>query len=387
MAKLTGMRTTFLEIGKISLNPDNPRLIKDGRYKKLVKSIQEFPEMLEIRPIVVNKDNMVLGGNMRLKACQEAGLSKVPVLSADKLTSEQQSEFIIKDNIGFGEWDFEILSNDWDKEKLSDWGFDARQLKFLDYLDDDDYEIPEEIKTDIKVGDLFQIGDHRLICGDSTDPRIAEKLLQGKEPYLMITDPPYGVKYDSSWRKGLFEKGGGAYKKVENDHQVDWSMAWAFSPAKVAYVYHAAWLTSLVQESLESQDFIVRSQIIWVKSNFAPSRGHYHWKHEPLWYAVKKGSKGNWAGDRKQNTVWEIAKNQANETGHSTQKPLECMARPMRNHDGDVYDPFLGSGTTMVACHELARKCYGIELSPEFCQIVIDRMKTFDPGIDVQKVE
>ncbi|MBK9963121.1 MAG: site-specific DNA-methyltransferase [Saprospiraceae bacterium] len=237
------------------------------------------------------------------------------------------------------------------------------------------------------LGDLFEIGEHRLLCGDSTDSDAVAKLLNNKEPYLMVTDPPYGVVYDASWRDDVLSEGetGRAKGKVKNDDKADWTEVWALSPAKVAYVYHADKFSGIVQKSLEDCDFDIRCQIVWVKSHFAIGRGDYHYKHEPCWYAVKKGNKGNWASDRKQTTVWEIAKPQKSETGHSTQKPIECMAKAIANHDGDVHDPFLGSGSTMVAAHQLNRKCYGMELDPKYCQVIVDRMLKLDPALIIKK--
>jgi len=383
------MQTILKALKDIKLNPDNPRVIKDNKFKQLVESIKSFPQMLDIRPIVVDSGGMVLGGNMRLKACEAAGLTEVPVIQAENLTLEQQREFIIKDNIGFGEWDWEAIVNDW--PQAPEWGLDIPDFAIpKKEAAEDDYVIPDEIETDIVLGDLFEIGEHRLLCGDSTDILDVDQLLNGKEPYLMVTDPPYGVSYDANWRNEADRAngkkiGGSALGKVKNDSNADWSVAWGHSPAKVAYVWHAGKYSATVQKSLEDKGFEMRSQIIWVKNNIVISRGDYHWKHEPCWYAVKKGSKGNWASDRKQTTVWEINKPQKSETGHSTQKPVECMAKPIGNHDGDVYDPFIGSGTTMVAAHQLNRKCYGMELDPKYCQVIVDRMRKLDPGIVIKK--
>jgi len=380
-----------VRVGDIKPNPNNPRIIKDDKFKKLVKSIQEFPQMLNIRPIVVNDDMVVLGGNMRLKACKEAGLKELPIIKASSLTDEQQKEFIIKDNVGFGEWDWESIANEWDAEQLTEWGLDIPDFKPIQAeAQEDDFEESDEIKTDIVLGDLFEIGEHRLLCGDSTNANDVNKLLNGKEPYLMVTDPPYGVDYKPEWRSEVMpEKNdanhGRSVGKVKNDTNADWTESWALSPSRVAYVYHAGIYSGTVQKSLQDCDFEIRSQIIWVKSHFAISRADYHWKHEPCWYAVKKGNKGNWASDRKQTTVWEIDKPQKNETGHSTQKPVECMARPIGNHDGDVYEPFCGSGTTMVAAHQLNRKCYAIELDPKYCQVIVDRMMKLDPSLEVKR--
>jgi DNA modification methylase len=378
-------------IGTIKNNPNNPRVIKDDKFKKLVQSIKDLPEMAEVRPVVVNTDMVVLGGNMRLKAMREAGWKDVPIQVVD-WDEDKQRQFIIKDNVSGGEWDWDMLANEWDTEELQEWGLDLPDFdngKELE-AEEDDYEMPEELQTDIVLGDLFEIGPHRLLCGDSTDSDAVAKLLNGKEPYLMVTDPPYGVVYDANWRNEAERAdgtkiGASAVGKVSNDDNADWSESWSLSPAKVAYVYHAGVFSGIVQKSLSDCDFIIRSQIIWVKSNFAISRADYHWKHEPCWYAVKKGNKGNWASDRKQTTVWEIAKPSKSETGHSTQKPVECMAKPIGNHDGDVYDPFLGSGTTMVAAHQLNRKCYGMELDPKYCQVIVDRMLKLDPTLDVKR--
>lgn len=379
-----------VQITELKVNPDNPRLIKDDKFKKLVKSIQDFPQMLEIRPIVVNDEMVVLGGNMRLKACIEAGLKEVPIIKASQLTPEQQKEFIIKDNVGFGEWDWDTIANEWDVDQVTEWGLDIPDFAIKQEATEDDYEIPDEIETDIVLGDLFEIGEHRLLCGDSTKADDVDKLLNGKEPYLMVTDPPYGVNYDANWRNEADRADGRpssdrATMKVNNDDRVDWSESWSLSPSKVTYVWHGDRHAAEVQKTLEQNNFIIRCQIVWVKNNIVISRGDYHWKHEPCWYAVKKGSKGNWASDRKQTTVWEIDKPMKSETGHSTQKPVECMARPINHHDGDVYDPFLGSGTTMVASHQLNRKCYGMEIDPKYCQVIVDRMLKLDPSIEVKR--
>jgi hypothetical protein len=172
-----------VKINAIKTNPKNPRLIKDDKFKKLVKSIQKFPQMLELRPIVVDENNIILGGNMRYKACIEAGLKEIFILKAEDLTEEQKDEFIVKDNVGFGEWDWDILANEWDTDKLTDWGLDLPLDVSVQELEaeEDDYEIPNEINTDIVLGDLFEIGEHRLLCGDSTDSDAVAKLMNGQK--------------------------------------------------------------------------------------------------------------------------------------------------------------------------------------------------------------
>lgn len=376
----------------IKLNPNNPRVIKDAKFKRLVNSIREFPEMLEKRPVIVNKDLMILGGNMRFKACLEAGLKEIPIIIAD-WSEEKQREFIIKDNDPAGEWDWETLANEWNVEELAGWGLDVP--RFVTEATDDAYEIPNEIQTDIVMGDLFEIGEHRLLCGDSTVAADVVRLLGPSKPSLMITDPPYGVNYDASWR---VEAGvnkpwqNRAEGKVTNDDRSDWTETWKLSPADVCYIWHGGVHAQIVARSLEAAGFIIRSQIIWNKPSLVMGRGHYHWQHEPCWYAVRKGAKSRWIGDRKQSTIWDIQNmhiSQGNvddgKTKHSTQKPVECMARPARNHEGDVYEPFAGSGTTMVAAHQMKRRCLALEISPQYCQIIVDRMVKLDPGIEVKK--
>ena len=185
------------KISDIKLNPNNPRLIKDDKFAKLVKSIKEFPEMLNIRHIVVNKDMIILGGNMRFKACKEAGLKEIPVIIADNLTEEQEREFLIKDNTSGGEWDFEMLANEWDAEQLEEWGLDIPDFEADEVLEavEDDFDAtpPEEPKT--VLGDLYEIGEHRLLCGDSTCSDTVAKLMNGSKADMVFTDPPYGVDY------------------------------------------------------------------------------------------------------------------------------------------------------------------------------------------------
>lgn len=240
----------------------------------------------------------------------------------------------------------------------------------------------------VQPGDLWALGPHRIVCGDATDPSVVGLALGGARPNLMVTDPPYGVAYDPSWRDvgGMLGHGARSVGPVANDNRADWREAWSLFPGDVAYVWHAGLHGSVTQESLRVAGFLVRSQIIWRKQLFAISRGAYHWQHEPCWYAVRKGRTAGWTGDRKQRTVWDIPTATGwrsiddGRTGHATQKPLECMRRPMRNHSrpGDlVYDPFLGSGSTLIAAEELGRVCIAIELVPAYVDMAIARWERF----------
>jgi DNA modification methylase len=197
----------------------------------------------------------------------------------------------------------------------------------------------------------------------------------------MVTDPPYGVEYDPAWRQRAGIAGAGtATGKVLNDDQADWREAWALFPGDVAYVWHAGLFAGTVADSLAACDFVLRSQIIWAKSQMVMSRGDYHWHHEPCWYAVRKGKTGHYAGDRKQTTLWQIPKPAKSETGHGTQKPVECMRRPIENNSSPgqaVYEPFSGSGTTLIAAEMTGRSCHAIELNPAYVDVAVLRWQAF----------
>lgn len=230
-----------------------------------------------------------------------------------------------------------------------------------------------------------------MLCGDATEARAVTRLLDGKVPLLMVTDPPYGVNYDPGWRA---QAGLGAQRqsgRVHHDDRVDWSEAFALFPGPVAYVWHAGLYAGEVASSLQRCDFSIRSQIIWVKQHFALSRGHYHWQHEPCWYAVRAGQPASWCGDRKQATVWEVSnlnpfggeRSTDTVSGHGTQKPVELMRRPLLNHTeraGLVYDPFLGSGSTLIAAEASGRICYGLELSPAYVDVIVKRWQKLTGG-------
>jgi DNA modification methylase len=243
-------------------------------------------------------------------------------------------------------------------------------------------DVPDAPETPIsQPGDLWLLGKHWLLCGDATVATDVEQLLGDVKPLLMVTDPPYGVEYDPGWRN---EAGAAATKrtgKVLNDDRADWREAWALFPGDVAYVWHGALHATTVADSLEASGFNIRSQIIWAKDRLVLSRGDYHWQHEPCLYAVKKTGKGHWAGDRKQTTLWQIAnKDQDAETVHGTQKPVECMRRPILNNSSPgqaVYEPFMGSGTTLIAAETTGRVCYGIELNPAYVDVAVERWQQF----------
>lgn len=381
-----------IQISELKEYEHNPRRIGKKEFEKLVNSIQQDGYH---QRIIVNHDNIIIGGHQRKKALLEAGLNEsdtVEVLIPDrKLTQEELDRINIRDNLSFGEYDFEILANRFDTETLVDFGMSGDLL--IGFGDDEllaaaedsteSEELPAEPKA--KLGDVYILGNHRLMCGDSTNPQHVDKLLNGANPILMVTDPPYGVNYNPEWREKVV-KGVRNTGKVLNDDRYDWSEAYFLFTGDVAYVWHSASYTHKFAETIENSGFDLINLIIWNKQHFVLSRGDYHHKHEPCWYAVRKGQKvkHNWQGRRDQSTVWDIdnnnygAKAKEEQTGHGTQKPLECMLRPILNNSKkgqSVYDPFGGSGTTLIACEKSGRNCYMMELSPAYVDTIINRWK------------
>lgn len=372
--------------GQIPGVPRNPRIIQDGRFTKLVRSLKEDPEMLELRELLVYEHDgsyVVIGGNMRLKALKHIGETEAPCkVIPPGMPPEKLRAIATKDNSGFGEWDWDALAEEWDRGELDEWGVDFPAItKPKKGLTDPD-AVPETPKVPVtRPGDIWALGEHRIICGDSTKAQVVSALLVGAEPHLMVTDPPYGVNYDPKWRvRAGVNMETAASGIVHNDDRADWREAWALFPGDVAYVWHGGVHTHTVADSLVASGFGLRAQIIWNKGQLVMGRGDYHWQHEPCWYVVRGGKTGHYVGGRKQTTVWDIAKPHKSETGHSTQKPVECMLRPILNNSkpGDlVYEPFSGSGTTIIACEQSGRKCRAIELAPEYVDVAVKRWQEF----------
>jgi DNA modification methylase len=392
------MSIKIVDIKTVKPNPSNPRHIKDHKFIQLVKSIRHFPEMLQLRPIVVDADNIVLGGNMRLKACIEAGLKEVPIIVASELTEEQQKEFIIKDNVGFGEWDWEQLANEWEIEQLSDWGLDL-PIEMEDTeieAVEDNYQAPDTIETDIVIGDLFEIGEHRLLCGDSTDSDAVARLMNAEKADMVFTDPPWNVNY------GAVKEGNPmGYKprtilndSMSTDDFKDF-MGSAFSMMAMhskkgcpTYVVMSAQEWGNLMLALHENGYHWSSTIIWNKSHLVMSRKDYHTKYEPIWYGWLDGAPRLCPiEDRKQSDVWDVDRPTKSEL-HPTTKPIELINIALKNSSKTgnlIMELFTGSGSTMVAAHQLKRKCYGMELDPKYCQVIIDRMIKLDPDLRITR--
>jgi DNA modification methylase len=485
------MEIKTVKLSEVKSNPNNPRIIKDDKFGKLVKSIKEFPKMLEIRPIVVNADMIVLGGNMRLKACKEAGLKEVPVIFAHDLTEDEQKQFIIKDNVGFGEWDWDMIANEWDADQIQEWGLDIPEFSIKEELEaeEDDYQMPEELHTDIVLGDLIEIGDHRLLCGDSTCSDTVAKLMNGDKADMAHNDPPYGMKK---------EKDGVLNDNLNYDDLLDFNREWIalqFMHLKESGSWYCWGIdeplmdiySEILKPYIQEQKATFRNLITWDKGNgqgqnsentrsyaiadekclfamlgvqgFNTNADNYFEKWESIriylekeikklnetdgkianslgykdgrtvnhWWSKSQWSmptEGNYKSLREYakiknidafqkeyeeikkeyystrayfnnthdnfNNVWKFERHlrQGDEGGHATPKPIPLCERAIKSSCPDkglVLDMFLGSGSTMVASHQLKRKCYGMELDPKYCQVIVDRMKKLDPSLVIKK--
>ena len=367
----------------------NARTHSDEQVAQIAASIREWGWTT---PVLVDDAGGIIAGHGRVMAARKLGIAEVPVMVATGWTEAQKRAYVLADNqlaLNAG-WDAEML-----KVELTDLegaGFDLGLIGFsedelakltadkTEGLTDPD-DIPEAPANAVTVlGDTWVLGKHRIRCGDSTSADDVGALLAGVSPHLMVTDPPYGVEYDADWRNKAMRADARAVGKVLNDDKADWREAWELFPGDVAYVWHASNMAHVVAESLMACGLNIRAQIIWAKSQFVIGRGDYHSQHEPCWYAVRKGKTGHYDGGRKQSTLWQIEKPKKSETGHSTQKPVECMKRPIENNSSPgqaVYEPFSGSGTTIIAGEMTGRCVYAMELNPPYVDVAIKRWQDF----------
>jgi len=360
-----------VKISKVKGNPSNPRIIKNDKFKKLVKSIQDFPEMLKLRPIVVDEDMVVLGGNMRLRASKDAGLKEVWIEVAEGLTEEQKKEFIVKDNVGFGEWEWDILANEWDSVQLSEWGLDV-----WENLDDkepeagliEDDEIPEVKESKVKRGDIWQLGEHRIMCGDSTSSDDVAKLMNGEKADMVFTDPPYGVNMN---RSGKIMN-----DDLKNDDLFNLINSAFINSIIVSKDCHFYWWIGFKAYSMMEKSFIdnnikIDNCIVWNKPSIGMGKTGYRYKHE---LCIFKGE----IKDKSLSDVWNFDRDR--QGLHPTMKPIKLICYALKNSSKVnmiVLDLFLGSGSTLIAAEKLNRKCYGMELDEKYCDVIIERWEQF----------
>ena len=368
----------------------NSRTHSPEQVEQIAASIREWGWTV---PVLVDENDGLIAGHARVMAAKQLGLTEVPVMVAIGWSEAQKRAYVIADNklaLNAG-WDEALLKVELSELQALDFdlgvtGFSLDEIATLT-MDGaagltDPEDTPEPPADPVsRPGDVWMLGQHRLCCGDATVAEDVARALGGVCPALMVSDPPYGVDYDPSWRaRAGVNLNPGKLGTVTNDDQADWSAAWALFPGDVAYVWHAGKFAATVQASLERCDFAIRSQIIWAKDRFALSRGDYHWQHEPCWYAVRRNARGGWAGDRSQSTLWTIPAREDGGFGHGTQKPVECMRRPIGNNSSPgqaVYDPFVGSGTTIIAGEMTGRCVHALELNPAYVDVAVMRWQSF----------
>jgi DNA modification methylase len=385
-------------IERLTPYANNPRVHSEADLDKIAAAILKWGWTM---PVLADEEGVLLAGHLRVGGAARLGLKSIPVIVARGWSEDEKRAYRVADNqlAVRASWDPDLLRNELLDLKFSDFdldliGFDPDQLETIlaglgssGLIDPDSVpELSDQPLTEL--GDVWELGGHRIGCRDSTSAADVARVLAGAQPHLMIADPPYGVDYDPSWRarRGL-GSGKLAQGKVLNDDRAEWREAYALFSGNVAYVWHGALHGDVVAADLAACGFRLRAQIVWVKQHFTLSRGDYHWKHEACLYAVREGTSRHWCGDRKQTTVWEFPNNnpfgnqQHEQTwGHGTQKPVECMRRPIDNNSRPghaIYDPFLGSGTSLIAAEMTGRICYGLELNPPYVDVIVRRWQAF----------
>ena len=389
----------------LRLDPRNPNRGTERGKAALADSLSTYGPG---RSILADRTGTVIAGNkvfehaqtmaLPIRVVETTGTELVVVqrTDLDLATDTVARQLAIADNrVGQLnlEWDPELMKAFAETVDLSTM-WEPRELESLggggDYEGQTDADsVVPLAHTAITAGDLFELGSHRLLCGDATSPTDVARVFQQDTPTILITDPPYGVQYDPEWRVRAGQEGRHAVGPVANDDRVDWREAFALFPGHVAYVWHAGLHAGAVGESLLACGFDLRAQIIWVKPHFVLGRGDFHWQHEPAWYAVRTGHASNWSGDRTQSTVWTVPNLNPFSgghdvdnpvTGHSTQKPVALYERALvcNSAPGEVlFDPFVGSGTALIAAEKTGRRCVAIELNPQYVQAAVDRWEAF----------
>jgi len=392
------MKVTYWPIEKLIPYPGNPRK-NDHAIDRMVAVFKEYGVKI---PLLIRSSGEIVDGHLRWKAAQKLGMKELPVITCDEWTETQIKAFrlLVNRSANWAEWDETLLAVEFEQLEelhfdLSFTGFESREIDDILFRREaaavpEEDETPELLEVPVSRPDDVWIcgGDarqqHRVACGDATVAADVTRLLGPARPALMTTDPSYGVHYDPLWRE---QAGLGRVRqtgKVANDDRIDWSAAYELFPGDIAYVWHAGLYAGEVADSLRSIGFDIRAQIIWAKQHFAISRGNYHWQHEPCWFAVRRGKKAQWRGDRTQSTLWQVpnlnpfggSKVEDAVSGHGTQKPTELMRRPILNHTASgegVFDPFLGSGTTLVAAERTRRRCYGMDIDARYVDLAVRR--------------
>lgn len=391
------MKTTtdfkLVSVDKLVPYQNNARTHSPEQINKLRSSLREFGF---INPIIIDRDYGIIAGHGRLLAAKEEGMTEVPCVFADHLTEAQKKAYIIADNrmaMDAG-WDEELLRVEIealqaDAFDLTLTGFDEKELSKLfddgNETEDDDFDVGEELKKPVfsRAGDVWTLGRHRLVCGDSTKAETYETLMEGKKANLVVTDPPYNVNYE------------GTAGKIQNDNMASEkffdflfdafsNMEKVMADDASIYVFHADTEGLNFRKAFDAAGFYLSGCCIWKKPSLVLGRSPYQWIHEPCLFGWKKSGKHQWYSDRKQTTVWEFEKTKKN-TDHPTMKPIPLLSYPIANSSMSntlVLDPFGGSGSTLIACEQMDRSCYTIELDEKYCDVIVRRYIEFKGSSD-----
>lgn len=414
------MKTEIRLVSSLKENPRNPRKISSEKFEALVKSIREFPKMLELRPLVIFAEGVVLGGNMRLKAIKELGIKEVPVVYAEGLTKDELKRFVMVDNMSFGQWDWDMISADFDVADLMDYGFDEYELGFDPFPSEDkDEKTPNLTDNPIsKPGDIYQLGRHTLMCGDSTNLEQVKLLMGGVQADMVFTDPPYNVDYSG--------RGKNTSNKIQNDNMSEGDFRQflnkVFECYKAIsskscpwYVCYASRTHREFEDAINQALYTVTNQIIWVKAVASMGWGNYRWKHEPILYCKPNQGSAKFYGDRKQYTTWEhkpteeellrvvrdlILEEETQDDhtvwrlgrdshyDHPTQKPVQLITKALINSskpEDTVVDLFGGSGSTLIACEKTGRTCKTMELDCKYVDVIVQRYVNYTENENITR--
>lgn len=419
-------QVVYRNLSELHELPGNPRTIKKDQFEKLKKSLTDNADYFEARPIILSDrtgELVIIAGNQRYKAAKALKLEQVPTILLEGLTEEREREIVIRDNVENGDWDMDALANEWNAQDLLDWGVDLPELETMtEVVEDTPPEVNEEEEPMTKLGQIWQLGNHRLMVGDSTKADQVAELMGGEQADLLITDPPYNVDYaniKASVMKALHHRTDG--KTIQNDNFKDDSEFQQFlidslgnandalKDGGVFYVWHADSQAFSFWEAAHQIGWTVREILNWVKDRLSMGRQDYQWQHEPCLYGWKSGAGHYFRDIRTETTIFddekpidelsnkelkELVRNyrQAVPTSiirenkpskseeHPTMKPVKLIARLVANssREGEaVLDIFGGSGTTMIACEQLGRSCYMMELDPHYADVIIERWQNF----------
>lgn len=419
-------QVVYRPIADLKELPGNPRTIKKDQFEKLKTSIKDNADYFEARPLILSNrtgELVILAGNQRYKASKALGLKEVPTVLLENLTEEREREIIIRDNVENGEWNIDMLANEWNPDDLISWGVELPDIQTTtEIIEDEAPEVNEQEPAKSKLGEIYQLGDHRLMVGDSTKAEQVAELMAGEKADLLITDPPYNVNYQNisaSIAKALHRRTDG--KIISNDNFADSEAFEAFltdslgnandalKDGGVFYIWHADSQASSFWKSLEAIGWQVREIINWVKDRLSLGRQDYQWQHEPCLYGWKSGAGHYFVDVRNLTTIFDdekpveeltnkelkelvanyratipttiIRENKPTKSEeHPTMKPVKLIAKLIGNSSRErerVLDIFGGSGTTMIACEQLNRICYMMELDPHYADVIIERWEKF----------